>query len=1032
MENKKVNRRGFLKVLGTLGAIAFVGPAFVGPVKQVMNGVWFDEPHGVGTSYQDYTAENVIFTSCEQCNTYCTIKAYVMKGSNSGPYSSIVRKIAGNQYSPLNMEPYGQISYDTPIDVAVKGTGDVAKEGRGFRGGRTCLKGQAGIQTAYDPYRVRKPLKRVGPRGSGKWKTITWEQAYDEIINGSKDLNTPGLKDIWAYIPQKPVMDDWEKVKNGDMTFSEFDQKYKDVLIDTKHPDFGPKANQIAFMLGDRRDFISRLILNSFGSINYEHHGGVCGVSSVIGNVRSYSNGKKKKRQYADVDHALFLIVWGSNPLVANKGPTWLAPKIMNALERGMKMAVIDPRLSKTAEKADMWIPIKPGTDGALALAIGRWIVENRRYDEDYLLNPNKQAAEKDGEPTWSDATHLVNMSDPRRPKLRASDLNLGSDKQFVVLQNGIPVPHDQAEEGQLEVDTTINGIKVKSSFTLYKERVMEKSLEEYAAITQIDKSQIIKLAKEFTSYGKRAAITAYRGPAMHVNGYYSQRAIAILNHLIGNYDWKGGSLTTGAFYKEFEGRYDLMSVPNANKAWGIPLARYKVKYEKTSLFKKDGYPAKRPWLPFSSHTVYEVLPSAAEKYPYGLKALFINRFSPVLSNPIGEIQAKVLADQKSLPLYVASDVTISDSSQYADYILPDTTYLERWGREAIYPNITTKFAGIYQPVTRVFPDVRSFENSLIELAKAMKLPGVGEGAFVDGSSLHSEEDFYLKRVANIAYDETPVPDASKKEMDTFVKARQLGLGKYFDLDRWKKAVKPEEWAKVVYVLNRGGRFEASNTGYVGEHLKYKFGGQVNFYDEGVAGGKNSYDGSYFDGIPKHEEIKYYNGELVKAEFPLQFVNWKSRNIGTYRTISSAWLREIRSDNYVWMNPIDAKSRGLKNGDKIVITAPDYKAEGTVLVTEGIRPGVVGAAYNFGQKGYGVNPNTIDNVMQNPLPTYNHTPFAFKEPMHEESGIPGGRGEGFAVNYLLKQDISYKNGVIVDLIGGSPGQLDLYVEISKA
>lgn len=1031
MKNKGISRRRFLKGLGAIGGVAVVAPAFVGPVKQTINGVWGDLPHGVGAATQDYTAEDVIFTTCEQCNTHCTIKTHIVSGGEGGPYTSLIRKISGNQYSPITTVPYGPISYETPMDEGVKGLGDVARDSHGLRGGRTCLKGQAGIQIAYDTYRVKKPLKRVGKRGSGEWKTISWEEAYQAIIEGDPELGTPGLKEIWAYVPEKPVMDDWTKVKVGEMSFEAFDLKYKDLLIDTKHPDFGPKSNQIGIMAGDRRDFIERF-LNSMGTANYFHHGGICGMSSVMGNQRSYEGKKKKKRQYVDLDHIQFMIVWGTNPLVANKGPTWLAPQITNALQRGMKMAVIEPRMSKTAEKADHWVPIKPGTDGALALAMGRWIVENQRYDLTYLLNPNKAAAELDGEPTWSDATFLVDVSKPNRPKLRASDLGIGTDKQYVVLENGQPVPHDLAQEGTLEVDTIIGEIHVKSAFTLYKERVMEKTLEEYADITGIDVETIIRLAEEFTSHGKRAATMVYRGPAMHGNGYYASRAIAILNHLLGNYDWKGGNITTGAFYKEVEGRYDLLSVPNANTGWGLNVARYLSKYEKSTLFERDGYPARRPWFQFGAHTVYEVLPSIAEGYPYGLKALFIHRMSPVLSSPLGRNQAKYLADPAILPLVVASDVQIGDTSQYADFILPDTTYLERWGWEAIYPNIKTKFASVFQPVTRVYPDVLSFENVLIELGKRMKWPGVGEQAFPDGSPLHEELDYYLKRVANIAFDETPVPDASDQEVEIFIKARQKALGKYFVVERWQQAVKPEEWRKVLFVLNRGGRFEGSGDEYRGEHVKYGLYAQANFYDEGVAGGRNSYHGEFFDGIPRHEEIQYYNGDPVQAKYPLQFINWKSRNLGTTRTVSSAWLREVRADNYLWINPLDAQSRQLKTGDQVKVIADGHTALATILVTEGIRPGVVGSAYNMGQSGYGVNRPSIDGAQMKSLPTYGHIPFRTNQPMKEESGYAGGREAGFRINELLMPDPSFTDGTIVDLIGGAPGQLDLFVEITKA
>src|SRR5699024_3167872 len=108
---------------------------------------------------------------------------------------------------------------------------------------------------------------------------------------------------------------------------------------------------------------------------------------------------------------------------------------------------------------------------------------------------------------------------------------------------------------------------KVKSTFQMYKERTMEKTLDEYSEITTIPKKQIKQVAKQLTSYGKRSSILTYRGAAMHENGYYSQRLLAILNHLIGSYHWKGGNITTGAFYQEFEGRYDLTTVPDGREA---------------------------------------------------------------------------------------------------------------------------------------------------------------------------------------------------------------------------------------------------------------------------------------------------------------------------------------------------------------------------------------------------------------------------------------------------------------------------------
>ncbi|WP_312474052.1 molybdopterin-dependent oxidoreductase [Neobacillus sp.] len=1031
MSKDKMNRRGFLKALGAFGAVAIVGPAFVGPVKQVINGVWTDEGHGIGTDYQDYTAEDILFTSCQQCNASCTIKTYIVAGNANSPYSSIVRKIAGNQYSPIGMVPFGHIDYNTPLEAAIKGTGDVAKSGRSHRGARTCLKGQAGIQTAYDAYRVQKPLKRVGERGSGVWKSISWEEAYKEILDGSKDLGTPGLKEIWAFAPEAAVMADWEKLKTDKMKKAEFDAKYKDVLINTDHPDFGPKSNQIVVMSGQHREFIERLANGSLGTANYYDHGGYCGITSVMGNVRSHDTTKQKQRMIPDYENAELVLVWGANPLTANRGPTTFAPQITNAIDRGMKMVVIDPRFSKTAEKAHMWVPVKPGGDGALALAMCRWIIENNRYDEQYLRNPNGMEAKLDDEATWSDATYLVNVGDKKRPFLRARDLGMG-EEEFVVLENGKPVLHTNAHQGDLEVDTEINGIKVKSVFTIFKKKVMEKSLKEYAKQCDIPVEQINQIAKEFTSHGKKVGIHSYRGPAMHTNGYYSVRAINMLNHLVGNHDWKGGDTALGAKFNATEGRYNLSAVPNANTSWGIPVTRHKVPYEKTSLFKKDGYPAKRPWYPIGNKLIHDVLPSAAEGYPYKIRAMIVNRTSPIMSGPRSDMQLKFIRDPKVVELVVSSDIVIGETTKYADFILPDLSYLESWNAEEIFPILKYKFAGLIQPVTRIVPDARSTEQVYIDLLKGMGLPGVGDGAFKDGSNLHCPEDYYVRRVANIAFDgKKPVQDASAEELAIFEKARKKALGKYFDINVLKSTVKPEEWKKVVYVLNRGGRYEPQGDEYVGNHIKYQFNNLVHFYDEKVAGFKSAYTGKTFEGVPIADEIRQYNGEIYQPSKPYQFINWKSRNVGTHRTESNAWLREIRPENYLWINPLDAKKKGIKTGDTVLITSTSAKVKGTALVTPGIKPGVLGANYNFGHFANGVKDEKIDGKIMKKTENYGHLPFETNVPLHEESGYAKARGNGFSVNALADKDSSYFEGFLADLIAGGPAQQNVYIDIKK-
>ncbi|WP_235271537.1 molybdopterin-dependent oxidoreductase [Halorubrum saccharovorum] len=823
-DGARVSRRDFVKAAGSIGVIAAASNA---AVNVDVDDLWTDdEHHYVGNEYGEYGASDVIHTTCGQCNTFCPIKVQLADGSGTGEYSSLVRKLAGNPYSFLNTQPFSQVPYESdPEDVAmgdVEGSGDVDTDRWSLSGGRICLKGQAGIQTAFDSYRVRQPMKRVGPRGSGEWKTVSWDEAIRDIVEGDDGLGHPGLEEIWGYAPQEAVMSDWDAVQNGELSKSAFDEKYADELIDTDHPDLGPKSNQIVDVGGFRRNFIrTRLWHQGLGSINSVHHAGTCGVSSVMGNVRSHA--AQKKRQYPDIENCEYLIAWGTNPMVANKGPTWLAPKLTNAIEDGMRMDVVDPRLSKTAEKADTWVPVEPGADGALALGMARWIIENDRHDLAYLQNPSRSAAGDDDEPTWSDATHLVLVDEPAGPKARAADLGLVAEDaetadDFVAVDaaTGEPRPASEVDTAVLDVDVTIDGTAVRSVWSQYRERVFEHTVEEYAEMAGVPADQIAEIADEFTSHGKRAAIMAYRGPAKHTNGFYNTRAIATLQHLIGNYDWKGGQITPYAGYDTMSGRYELGSVPDGHSPWGIPLLRGGVNYEDTSLFDRDGgYPAKRPWFPVAPpQATQELYGSAADKYPYGVEALFIRPYSNnhVMAVAGGDEIPAILEDTDAIPLIVASDTVIGETSQYADYILPEPTYLERWENFGTYPNKRLADEKISQPAVSVVPNARPFEDVLVELWSELDLPGVGEDAIPDADGdlwpLEQAEDFYLKLAANIAYARDPVADASDDERRVFRESHENGLGDRFDLDRWRGAVTDEEWPKVVTVLNRGGRFE--------------------------------------------------------------------------------------------------------------------------------------------------------------------------------------------------------------------------------
>ena len=245
------SRRQFLSTGALLGGGAFAsGLAAVGAVagnardnRAVLLSDRSDVP------YSHAQPENVIYSVCLQCNTGCGIKCKLQDG--------VLTKIDGNPYSPWTLVPH--LNEQTGLEDAIVVDGAI------------CPKGQAGLQTAYDPYRLRKVLKRVGKRGENKWVSISFSQAVEEICKGGKLFSNvsgeenrvvEGLKDIIALrdpkISKEMVADvdailvekDRAKKQQLVAAFKEKHAAHLDKLIDPDHPDLGPKNNQVVMAFG--------------------------------------------------------------------------------------------------------------------------------------------------------------------------------------------------------------------------------------------------------------------------------------------------------------------------------------------------------------------------------------------------------------------------------------------------------------------------------------------------------------------------------------------------------------------------------------------------------------------------------------------------------------------------------------------------------------------------------------------------------------------------------------------------------------
>lgn len=999
-----VTRRSFIKlVAAAAGAVAF-------GVDKAKAAVKWLSPRQVQKSAATQLDEGVkvVHSVCLGCNARCGVRAVVENGK--------LVKHSGNPYHPYNNR-FEPIDYKTPVRETLGLSAPV------------CGKSQDMPSYAYNPYRIVKPLKRSGERGSGKFEPIEWEQLINEVANGGKlfahlgeDRMVPGIKDL-----------------------------NKDDLINPDAPELGSVRNSFVFIGGRdqnaRKEFSDRFVKEALGSVNRIGHTDICGIGFRQGNLAFTE--RKDVEIKADPLGAEYILVFGANIYEALQPGvnTYGALVGKRSSEGKVKFTIVDPRATNASTHAENWIPLKPGQDGAFAMGMIRWIIENERYNKEFLTAPNPKAADQRGHACYSNATHLVVVDDKHknaRKFLRMSDLNPAASKEegaaFVVLsKDSMPVAFDKSYDALLDADTVVKDasgkeIKVKTSFRLMKEAVMEHSIDEYAKLAGVEKSQIEKVAHEFTSHATKAAVTQYHGAGNYISGTYASYPVAMLNAMIGSVDRKGGYMKGGGGAASWDtGMYDLKEFAGKRKLQGPIISREKFAYEKTTEFKKNGYPSKRPWFPFSlGGLCVEAMSGIDQQYPYPCKILFTYFFNPIYSIPGGYRYMETLKNSDKVPLHVSIDIGINESNIYADYIVPDVTYAEgHYG--FLTPHAPAlKFTGIrtptIEPLTGKTADGRAFceETFLIDLAKAAGLLGFGENVIKgkDGKTypLNKAEDYYLRAIANVATG-AKVPAASKEEAD-FVE-------KNYPVTKYKDMLPENEWKQVSYALARGGVFDKRYED-VFDGEKHKFGlKRVVLYNEELATTKNSITGENFSGTLKYTPPMTPKGRIIedidKKDYPFTVITYKMNLHAQSRTTWHKWSMEVFPTNYVEMNEADAKKMGLKNMDRVkLISRSNPKGiAGKVKVTRLIRPGCIGVSNHYGHTQLGASHVPVKNADK---------VFLGGKKVADKKGLKPDKslGTGLQFNYVTRLDEDFANTPMVDVVGGIPDFSSTRVKIIKA
>jgi len=914
--------------------------------------------------------QQVSYTGCLGCTTQCGVRVRIDKASGA------VIRVAGNPYSPLSTEPH------LPMKASVKESLVALSrfQDRGLAGRSTaCGRGNAAMDQMNSPFRVLTPLKRVGPRNGGQWQPISFEQLVTELVDGG-DLFGEGHVDGLKALRELKAP------------------------IDAEAPQLGAKVNQVAVWssVNDGRLAFARRFWNqAYGTLNFIGHGSYCGGAYRSGSGALFGDLKKMPHAKPDLANAEFVLFIGTAP--GNAGNPFKRTGGLLAKGRSegqLDYVVVDPVLTNADNRAagerGRWVPIRPGTDGALVMGMMRWMFEHDRVNTAYLALPNLTAAEAAGEPSFTNASWLV-ITDTGHPRegrfLRGSDIGIAvaeearytdADPYVVIGADGKPMPAAAASgpaplesPGPLAIgDSTL---AVKTAFELLRESARKLSLAEYAGLCGVAEDVIASLAYEFTRHGRRASAVAHGG-MMAGNGFYNAYAVVTLNALIGNLNWKGGFVANGGGFKDAGAgpRYDLASFPGAVKPKGTPLGR-NVPYEKSAEFarrKAEGkpYPARDAWFPNAPGLGTEWFPAALRGYPYGLKALVLWSANPLYGIAgLRELIEKDLADPKKLPLIVSVDPLINESNAFADYIVPDSLMYESWGWAAPWNGVPTKTTTarwpVVEPKAAKTPDGQAIgmETLFIALAKAMALPGFGAEGLADmaGNRLPLErpEHWYLRGGANIAFaGKAPVGDASDED---------LALS---GVERLRPALeatlKADEWRKVAFLYTRGGRYQPAHEAQDEAHPEWqtnRFKNPLWLWNDNVGGSKNSLTGKRFTGCATWQPPAFADGTPMRAvhaeaDWPLLVVSYKSALQNSYSIATR--ITGLHPDNPVAVHPADAARLGLATGDRARIRTPGGSATCRVIVHEGVMRGVLAVEHGYGHRELGARAHRIGDGRQ--------------------------------------------------------------------
>ena len=830
-------------------------------------------------------SDEVRKTTCYMCACRCGINVHLRDGK--------IRYIEGNRDHPVNQ-------------------------------GVLCAKGSAGIMQHYSPARLQSPMKRVGPRGSGQFEPIGWDEALQ--------LATDWLAPIRETDPKK-----------------------------------------LAFFTGrDQSQALTGWWAQQFGTPNFAAHGGFCSVNMAAGGIYTLG-GAFWEFGSPDWDLTKLFVLFGvaedhdSNPIKIGLG------KLKG---RGARVISVNPVQTGYAGISDDWFGVTPGTDGLLILSLIRELMRAGKIDIDYLArytnapwlvirNPGKA---NDG---------LFLRDDAGTPMV----LDRDSGKAVAHDKTGVRV----ALHGEVKVEGGGTAVPV---FMLMSESWLDDAyapeavsdtvgispdrIRQFAAdLAEAAFAEEVVIDQPWTDWkgekhdkmiGRPVSMHAMRGISAHSNGFQTCRALHVLQLLLGSVEAPGGFRFKPPYPKPPQAHPKPAGRPDQVAA-GSPLGGAPLGYvlgPEDLIIDDDGAPQRidkaYSWdAPMSAHgMMHMVISNAAAGDPYPVDVLFMYMANMAWNssmNTRGVMEMLTETDPQTgeykIPKIIYSDAYSSEMVAYADLILPDTTYLERHDAISLLDRPICEADGVADairwPVVEPDRDVRGFQSVLLDLGARLGLPGMVND---DGSPKFKDYGDYIvnhQRKPGVG------PLAGFRGETGTAQGRgepnPAQLDAYIENGAFWHADIPAE-ARYFKQANAAYQDFAVEMGFYDAPQPYLF----QIYSEVLQKFRLAAEGHGPQQPPAHLKDRIhrcftplpswyapFEGSAVDGDaFPLHALT--QRPMAMYHSWGSqnAWLRQIHGHNPMFVSAKLAAMHDLVEGDWIWVTSHHGKIRVPVAVMEGV------------------------------------------------------------------------------------------------